>query len=140
MGIYISPDVKERSFPCLCSTGNFWLQNPVLPEGSVHCWVYLVLWGSAAAVLLETRMGCVGKLCPLQLRRSRCHPAQNNCRLNPHILLLLAEPMVFTDRAACLSLPTWCSRLITVCVWRWRDRDESSFSGAMPLLIPCALW
>lgn len=93
-----------------CCTGDIWLQNPSLAEGLVHCWIHLVLWGFAAAVLLEARVGCVGKLHPLQLRRSRCCSAQNS-RWNLLSHCYFTEPIVFTDKATCLSVS--CSRLIT---------------------------
>lgn len=61
-------------------SGDIWLPDSPLPENSLPCWIYLLIWDPPLGVLLETCLACVGKLHPVFLARSGCCVAEDNSK------------------------------------------------------------
>lgn len=60
--------------------GDIWIPDSQLPENSLPCWIYLLIWDPPLGVLLETCLARVGKLHPMFFARSRRCVAEDNSK------------------------------------------------------------
>lgn len=76
-------------------SGNIWLSDSRLSEGSLSHWIHLFSWNAPIGILLETSLACMGKLCPMFPARSRHCVAEDNSK----------HTSVSVD---CVSFPGYC--------------------------------